>query len=135
MSMDIGSVRAQIEEDLDWRLSEIAFFTAQLNNFKQLKEGKEEKERVEKDKKRFRKTLVLMLYAHFEGFFRFSFKVYVNTLNEEKINLSEALDVLVASSLHKEFSDYDEAKNSANQESSEVNKAVKHLKRREKLIQ
>ncbi len=138
--MDIDSICTQIEEDLAWRLNEIAFFTAQLNNFKPLNMGEKEKpktanERVENDQKRFRKALVLILYAHFEGFFRYSFALYVNAINEEKINLSEAIEVLVASSLHKEFGNYDNAKESANQESSVVNKAVRHLDRRVSLIQ
>lgn len=138
--MDIDSICTQIEEDLTWRLDEIRFFTAQLNNFKPLNMGEEEKQkienkRVENDQKRFRKALVLMLYAHFEGFFRFSFKLYVDTINEEKINLSEAIEVLVASSLHTEFGNYDNLKELVNQESSVVNKAVKHLERRVNLIQ
>lgn len=133
--MDIDSVRAQIEKDLAWRLEEIAFFARQLNNFKPLdmndgdKQSVENK-RVEGDKERFRKALVLMLYAHFEGFFRSAFTLYVSAINEERISLSEAIDELVASSLYNEFGKYDNIKALVDQESSEINKTIKRLKNR-----
>lgn len=128
-------VRSQIEEDLKWRLEEVAFFTAQLNRFSQVNSSDDEKRRVENDKSRFRKALVLMLYAHFEGFFRFSFTLYVNVLNEKQINVSQAIDVLVASSLYNVFGKYDDSKELVNQESDEVNKANKRLNNRINLIQ
>lgn len=133
MAMDVDNIREQIEKDLEWRLDEIAFFANQLNNFKKL--GDYEEQRVENDKKRFRKALVLILYAHFEGFFRYSLMLYVETLNEENINLSEAIDVLVASSLHREFGNYDNLKERTKQESSEFNKANKRLDNRVNLIE
>ena len=98
---DIQKYREQIEADLAWRLEEIAFFAKQLNHFKARNVSEEEREKAENDKKRFRKSLVFILYAHFEGFFRFAFETYVNALNEDNIALSKTIDVLVVSSLYK----------------------------------
>ena len=133
--MDIDNIREQIENDLEWRLDEIAFFTAQLNHLRPLNTSDKEKQRVEKDKNRFRKALVLILYAHFEGLVRYALRLYAEALNEENINLSEAIDVLVASSLHREFGQYDDSKERIKSESSEFNKANKRLNNRVNLIQ
>jgi len=133
--MDIDNIREQIEKDLEWRLDEIAFFTAQLNHFRKLNLSEHEERRIENNQKRFRKVLVLILYAHFEGFFRYSLMLYVEAINEEQINLSEAIDVLVASSLYREFGQYDDSKERIKSESSEFNKANKRLKNRVNLIQ
>ncbi len=134
--MTPDEVRFQLEQNLEWRLEEIAFLTAQLNTFDQSNSSDDERRRVENDKNRFRKALVLMLYAHFEGFFRFSFSLYVNVLNDKQINLSKAIDELVASSLYDVFGKYDGFKKEfVNPESDEVNKANKRLKNRISLIQ
>lgn len=122
--MDMESVRLQIEKDLEWRSKEIRSLEGQLNNFTS---------RAEDDAKRFRKALVLMLYAHFEGFFRYSFRLYVEELNNKSIRVSEAVEVLVVASLYKEFGSYDNGK-SENTNSEDINGVQRRIKQRAELI-
>lgn len=134
-STDIQKYRVEIETDLLWRLDEIAFYTNQLNNFRAINLSDFEKIRIDNDKTRYRKLLVLILYAHFEGFFRYAFEVYVNALNKEDIDISKALDVLTVSSLQKSFLEYDMLKEQINQDSSEFSKHNKRVLHRLQLIQ
>ncbi len=131
---DIEKYRELIESDLAWRLDEIAFFQNQLNAFKATNTTENEKNRVEQDKKRFRKLLILVLYAHFEGFFKYAFTMYVEAINEAKIELSKAIDILTVSSLQKVFLDYEETKEQTKQDSSDFNKTEKRIKQRIKLL-
>ncbi|MDX2303591.1 MAG: MAE_28990/MAE_18760 family HEPN-like nuclease [Microscillaceae bacterium] len=131
---DIQKYRQEIEEELTWRLDEIAFFNNQLNNFRVLDSSEASKQKVEDDKNRFRKVLVLVLYAHFEGFFRRSFEVYVNAIHEEKVDLSKAIDVLTTTSLHKIFRQYELQNRTINLDSDELNKSTQRLKNRDFLL-
>ena len=54
--MTADELRAALEADMAWRQEDLAFFKNQLNNIS------------EDDKDRYRKSLVLILYSHMEGF-------------------------------------------------------------------
>ena len=62
--------RAELEEELRWRQEELAFFKNQLVDIV-----------LENDADRYRKSLVLILYSHFEGYvknlFWFIYLIYI----------------------------------------------------------
>jgi hypothetical protein len=131
---DIEKYRELIEADLEWRLEEIAFFSNQLNNFKPRYLTDKEIEKADQQKNRFRKLLVLVLYAHFEGFFRYAFETYIGALNEEKIELYKALDVLVASSLNSTFLQYDDDLKWIDKDNDKMSKINQRVKQRVALL-
>ena len=57
--MDFDSIRAELEQDLAWRVDEIRFLQNQGSAL------------GEDDKRRYRRALVLILYSHFEGIANF----------------------------------------------------------------
>ena len=85
--------RAQLQYDLEWREREFTLLINQLSNMSQ------------DDKKIYRKTLLVMLYSHFEGFCKFAFQTYLKLINEERIARSDANEYIIASSLLDVFHD------------------------------
>ena len=90
--MNAIELRGHLEEEMTWRLDEVRFLKNQLGNIS----GYE-------DKKRYRKSLIVMLYSHFEGFCKASFLMYVQAINNESIERSRLNTRLVAASLSEEF--------------------------------
>jgi len=133
--ININRYRALIEEDLFWRLEEINFFSNQLNNFRTIDSSEAEESRIKIEKDKYRKSLVLILYAHFEGFFRYSFEVYAEALNNENIAIYKAIEQLAASSYSSEFEDYDDNTKYIGLESDPINKAIKKLEKRIDLLE
>lgn len=89
-------LRTAMESELAWRQEELAFLKNQLSNIQ---------DEVQQDK--YRKSLVLMLYSHFEGFVKIcllSYIQYVNSLHLKRENFNEKL---IASSMNREFNAYD----------------------------
>src|SRR6185295_4756349 len=78
-SMNIPNLWSEIEEDLSWRLDELRFFQNQLATLDS-----------EQERERFRRALVLLLYAHFEGFCKFALSLYVNSINRSGITCGDA---------------------------------------------
>lgn len=91
--MSITLVRDQLEEEITWRQNEIRFFRNQMSNLS------------EEDRDQFRRSLVLMLYAHFEGFFKFSMLSYIKSVNNEKICCLDASPSITAASFQEIFYD------------------------------
>lgn len=87
--MNLADIRAELEEELNWRTEEIRFFKNHLSEL-----------RNEDERSRFRRALVVMLYAHFEGFWKAAFSIYVKSINAETILCKDAVNHLVAASLH-----------------------------------
>ena len=86
--MNVAEIRAQLEQELAWRIDEILFFQnlcAAIDD--------------ESQRERFRRALVLLLYANFEGFCKFSLSLYVSTINAEQIECSVANYAIAAASL------------------------------------
>lgn len=76
--MDFDAIRAELEQDLAWRVEEVRFFHNQgisLND---------------ENMRRYRRALILILYSHFEGFCKFCFLHYIKTLNGLGVKCSEA---------------------------------------------
>lgn len=94
------------ELELNWteREQELNFFKKQLIHIKD-----------DEQKNIFRKSLVLMLYSHYEGFCNFAFNTYIMAVNEENLLRREVHDCLVTASMHDTFTlfedeNYKEAK-------------------------
>lgn len=90
--MNAGDLRAQIEEEMSWRIEEILFFQNYCASI--LDEEKRNK---------FRRALVLLLYANFEGFCRFALSLYVSAINASGIECKQASHAVAAASLDDVF--------------------------------
>lgn len=87
--MNLADIRAELEEELRWRSEELRFFKNQLSDL-----------RSDDERSKFRRALVVMLYAHFEGFWKAAFSIYVKSINSEAILCKDAVNHLVAASLY-----------------------------------
>lgn len=89
-------VRAQMEEEFSWRKQEMIFFKNILNE-------------IEKDDKKdkYRKSLVVMLYSHFEGFCKTILLIYVDYINSLNLKRKEVNEHLRAASMNNIFNSYD----------------------------
>ncbi|HYF80848.1 MAG TPA: MAE_28990/MAE_18760 family HEPN-like nuclease [Symbiobacteriaceae bacterium] len=93
--MDLEKVRAELEDDLLWRLEELAVLRNQATA-----EGRERHKSV------FLKSLVLMLYAHYEGFCKHAFTVYVRAINAEHLPRSKVSLPIATSSMSQTLDGY-----------------------------
>ena len=89
-------LRAAMETELAWRQEELAFLKNQLTNIQ---------EEVLQDK--YRKSLVLMLYSHFEGFVKICLLTYIQYVNSLHLKREKFNDKLIVSSMNREFNAYD----------------------------
>lgn len=90
--MNLASLRAEIEADRAWREEEIR----ELQN-----RGSAIKE--EEESKRYRRALVLLLYAHYEGFCKFALALYATAINSSGILCGEASYPIAAASMSDVF--------------------------------
>jgi MAE_28990/MAE_18760-like HEPN len=86
--MNLAELRAELEADRAWREEEIRSFQNRGASIIDA-EGQ----------KRYRRALVLLLYAHYEGFCRFAFVLYVSAINRSGISCGEACHAIAAASL------------------------------------
>lgn len=92
--MNLAELRAELELDRAWREDEIRAFQnwgAALTDDEELK--------------RYRRALVLLLYAHYEGFCKFALTLYVSAVNQVGISCGEATCAIAAASLADLFHD------------------------------
>lgn len=68
--MNINHIWAELEADLEWRQFELRTLANTLGSIK---------DRDEQD--RFRRAMVVMLYAHVEGYCKLALLTYVKALN------------------------------------------------------
>lgn len=94
--MNLADVRAQLEADITWRLNEIRFLRNHMTTLPD-----------DADRDRYRRVLVVMLYAHYEGFCRTALAVYAGALSEEGLQCSDVTDRIAAAALADVFSAYD----------------------------
>ncbi len=90
--MNLPELWTQIEEELAWRQDELRF----LNNQIELLEG-------DAEKKKLRRAALLMIYAHFEGFTKFSFDLYITTINNENLECRDVTATILACSFNDLF--------------------------------
>lgn len=96
IKLDLDDIRAQFEHELTWRCDEIRMLHNQLAYITH-----------EEYQRRFRKALVLMLYAHYEGFCHTALLIYVSCINETKIQCYQANEYIAAASMADIFRAYE----------------------------
>lgn len=93
--MTANELRAALETELAWRQEELAFFKNQLNSIK------------EDNKSKYRKSLVLVLYAHLEGYIKISLQTYIQYINSQQLSRKDVNTGLLVASMYKEFLAYE----------------------------
>jgi hypothetical protein len=83
--MNLPDLSAQLESELAWRQDEIRFF--QNRGTILLKPDEQDQ---------YRRAVVLILYAHFEGFCKFAFDLYRTAINGEQVACSDASPAIAA---------------------------------------
>jgi hypothetical protein len=83
--MNLSDLAAQLEAELLWRQDEVRFFQ---NRGAALS--------TEDEKDQYRRAVILVLYAHFEGFCKFGFELYRTTINSEQISCADATPAIAA---------------------------------------
>lgn len=89
---DIVDFRSDMEDSLSWR----------INEFMSLKNLLREDNSVP-----VVKTLIVMLYAHFEGFFKDCLECYVRYLNSTELQLNNFCDAIITASLSREYAAFE----------------------------
>ncbi|CAO3362192.1 MAE_28990/MAE_18760 family HEPN-like nuclease [Azospirillum melinis] len=90
--MQIDDLQAELEIDMSWRVDEIRFLQ---NHGAILKEDDE--------KRRYRRAIILLLYAHFEGFCKIALLTYVKSINSEGLRSAEVNESIAAAAMSDVF--------------------------------
>ena len=90
--MTPSTVRAQLEEERAWRADEMRLLRNQLGALPS-----------DEQRATYRKTLVVMLYSHFEGFCRNAFSIFVHALNSQGLKIADVNWSLAAAALAEVF--------------------------------
>lgn len=90
--MDLASIRAELEDDRTWRQDEIRFLRNQLASMEK-----------EDDKAKYRRAIIPMLYAHYEGFCKVALLQYVNEINRSGVSCGDATPAVTAASWERVF--------------------------------
>jgi hypothetical protein len=90
--MNPASMRAELEADRAWREEEIRTFQNRGSTITD-----------QEELNRYRRVLVLLLYAHYEGFCKFAFTLYATAINNSGISCGEATYAIAAASLSDMF--------------------------------
>lgn len=93
--MTANELRAALETELAWRQEELAFFKNQLNSIK------------EDNKSKYRKSLVLVLYAHLEGYIKISLQTYIQYINSQQLSRKDVNTGLMVAGMYREFLAYE----------------------------
>ncbi|WP_138304310.1 MULTISPECIES: MAE_28990/MAE_18760 family HEPN-like nuclease [Eubacteriales] len=93
--MTADEFRAALEAELAWRQEELAFFKNQLNEIS------------EEEKNKYRKSLVLILYSHMEGYIKICLQTYIQYINSQELIRKDVKTGLIVASMHKEFIAYE----------------------------
>jgi len=83
--MNLSDLAAQLEDELYWRQDEVRFIQNRGATLS-----------TDAEKDQFRRAVILILYAHFEGFCKFGFELYRNTINNEQILCADATPAIAA---------------------------------------
>lgn len=91
--MDATELRAQLEDDLSWRLDELRHLRNQLLGDLVQDEWPAVSLR----------TILVMQYAHLEGFSKVAFALYLDAINSRSLPIGSLQPSLMAAALAKEF--------------------------------
>ena len=94
--MTANDLRTELEAELAWRQEDLAFFKNQLSNISN-----------EADQDKYRKSLVLILYSHLEGYIKIALQTYIKYINAENLPRRDVISGLMAASMNSEFNAYD----------------------------
>lgn len=94
--MDYDIIASELEEEFSWRHTEIR----KLQNILSLLTD-------ESEKTVYRKSLVVMLYSHFEGFCKFTFLYYIKKINGQEYKRKQLNKALITASMNTEFLAYE----------------------------
>lgn len=94
--MTADDFRAELEAELAWRQEDLAFFKNQLNNFSD-----------ETEKEKYRKSLVLILYSHMEGYIKIALLAYIKYINLKCLQRKDVSPNLMSAGMDSEFNAYD----------------------------
>ena len=126
--MTIDELRIEMETELTWRSDELRMLKNNLSSISK-----------EHDKNKYRKSLVVMLYSHFEGFTKICFLIYIKYINEQKIKRKniKSKPELIASSMNEIFKSYEnqDKKNKNFKRQLPEEKTIHTIYRRADLIQ
>lgn len=86
--MNLEAIWAEVEEDQAWRMNEIRFFQNECQKLE-----------IQQKQDQFRRAIVLLLYAHFEGYCKFVFSAYINVINNLNLKCHDVNFSLAAASL------------------------------------
>lgn len=89
--LPLTEFRAIALSELDWRTADFRLLATQIENVH------------EAQRDQFRRFLIVMLYAHFEGFTKVVLLQYITEINSARIDCRKANAGLVAGAWHKEF--------------------------------
>ncbi len=89
---NILDFRSDMEESLSWRVNEIVTLKNLLR---------------EDNNVPVVKTLIVMLYAHFEGFFRDCLECYIRYINSTELSLNYFNDSVITASLNREYAAFE----------------------------
>lgn len=93
--MTADELREALETELAWRQEELVFFKNQLNGI------------TEENKDRYRKSLVLILYSHLEGYIKICLQTYIQFINSKGLNCGDVTTGLMVAGMHREFNAYE----------------------------
>jgi hypothetical protein len=83
--MNLLDIRAELEDEQTWRRDEIRFLTNRLADLD-----------TDEDKNRYRRAVLLLLYAHFEGFCKTALLIFVRAINRESLSCDAVQPALMA---------------------------------------
>ena len=93
--MTADEMRVELETEMAWRQEEMGFFKNQLNNI------------ADNEKDRYRKSLIILLYSHMEGYIKICLQIYIKYINSQHLLRKDVISELIVSGMSKEFHAYE----------------------------
>ncbi|MFF1760398.1 MAE_28990/MAE_18760 family HEPN-like nuclease [Streptomyces sp. NPDC058266] len=123
--MNVAELRAQLEEDLTWRLDELRHLRNRLL-------GSESESDWSVSSMR---AILVMQYAHLEGFTRNAFALYVAVINSHQVAATQLKPQLLAAALGVEFDALRKNRGEAEDEDEEEGKLTRRARNHVSFLQ
>lgn len=98
LTLNINEIASQIELEASWRNSE----------YMQVKNALYSHSTMQDQRESFNKSLLLLLYSHYEGFCKSAFSIYIEGINSLRLKCHQVNTPIRASSLQAVFDAYDQ---------------------------